>query len=180
METDYEQLSPTEAHQRRQQRRQKQAQRPSIEMDMNPMVDLAFLLLTFFMLATTFSRPQAMELLMPVQPDEEAPEKEQPVKASRVLHILLTDKNRIFWFHGRASESELSQTSYETDGLRQLLTRKNREINKMLVLLKPDSTSAYRNLVDALDELTHANIQRYAIAELEPEDRQLLQNRTQP
>ena len=62
--------------------RQKTAKK-EVDIDMNPMVDLAFLLLTFFMLTTTFQRPQAMELVMPAKPEKEAIIQEQPIKESR-------------------------------------------------------------------------------------------------
>jgi biopolymer transport protein ExbD len=61
----------------------------TLNVDMNPMVDLAFLLLTFFMLATTFSKPQAMELLIPAKPKDELAEKEMAVKESKTLSIAL-------------------------------------------------------------------------------------------
>src|SRR5215210_6572262 len=74
------------------------AKKNSTHIDMTPMVDLAFLLLTFFMLTTTFSKPKTMEINMPVKPDK--PEEEQKIKESQALTILLTANNKIVWYTG--------------------------------------------------------------------------------
>src|SRR6188474_3952725 len=74
------------------------AKKSSTHIDMTPMVDLAFLLLTFFMLTTTFSRPKTMEINMPVKDAKE--EEQQKVAASQTLSVLLTEKDRIIWYMG--------------------------------------------------------------------------------
>src|SRR5438552_17723527 len=74
------------------------SKKSSTHIDMTPMVDLAFLLLTFFILTTTFSKPKTMEINMPVKPDK--PEEQQKVKDSLALTILLTANNKVVWYKG--------------------------------------------------------------------------------
>src|SRR6185369_14460786 len=74
------------------------AKKASTHIDMTPMVDLAFLLLTFFMLTTTFSKPKTMEINMPVK--DVKPEEQQKIKDSLAITILLTEKNRVIWYSG--------------------------------------------------------------------------------
>src|SRR6266853_2131721 len=71
------------------------AKKASTHIDMTPMVDLAFLLLTFFMLTTTFSKPKTMEINMPVKP----PPDFKPPEITNALTVLLTDKNKIYWYY---------------------------------------------------------------------------------
>lgn len=147
----------------------------NVDIDMNPMVDLAFLLLTFFMLTTTFQRPQAMELVMPAKPDKEAEVQEQPIKESRAMTIYLGEDNRVFWFVG-VTDPEVLETSYDRTGIREVLLEKNEEIQDIVVLIKPSEASNYKNLVDILDEMAITNIQRYAIVDAMPSDDELIKN----
>ncbi|NNC95239.1 MAG: biopolymer transporter ExbD [Chitinophagales bacterium] len=146
-----------------------------VDIDMNPMVDLAFLLLTFFMLTTTFNQPQAMEIVMPVQPDKEAVEKEQPIKESRTLSIMLAGEDKIHWFRG-ITDPEVKTTSYSGEGIRKVLLEMDRDITDMVVLIKPTDDSNYKNLVDILDEMQITSIERYAIVKVSKSDRELIAN----
>src|SRR6186997_1067501 len=80
------------------------AKKSSTHIDMTPMVDLAFLLLTFFMLTTTFSKPKTMEINMPVKEDK--PDDETKIKASQALTILLSGNNKIVWYTGLGDDPE--------------------------------------------------------------------------
>ncbi|HEX8059730.1 MAG TPA: biopolymer transporter ExbD, partial [Cyclobacteriaceae bacterium] len=74
------------------------SKKSSTKIDMTPMVDLAFLLLTFFMLTTTFNKPQTMEIIMPEKPKEE---EDQPlVNEKKVLTLLLSKDDKIYWYIG--------------------------------------------------------------------------------
>lgn len=134
----------------------------ALNVDMNPMVDLAFLLLTFFMLATTFSKPQAMELLIPAKPKDELAEKEMAVKESKTLSLAL-QKDQLQWYKGI---TDPTAQKIEYDELEQLLLSVNSNIEGLVVLIKPLESSRYANLVDVLDALNYTNIQRYAISDL--------------
>jgi biopolymer transport protein ExbD len=100
------------------------AKKSSTHIDMTPMVDLAFLLLTFFMLTTTFSKPKTMEINMPVK---DKPEVE--TKVNNAVTILLGDKDRIFWYFGefKPEETQLEETNWSATGIRKILLEKKRK-----------------------------------------------------
>ncbi|MBI1192619.1 MAG: biopolymer transporter ExbD [Bacteroidetes bacterium] len=135
---------------------------PPVDMDMNPMVDMAFLLLTFFMLATTFSQPRTMEIVMPPKPEPQQELLEQPIKESKALTLILGNDDNVHWYRG-VSEPQLHTIFYGADGLQPLLVRLNSEVSELVVLIKPLPDSRYENLVDVLDDLTLAGIERYAL-----------------
>ena len=141
----------------------------TLNVDMNPMVDLAFLLLTFFMLATTFSKPQAMELLIPAKPKDELAEKEMAVKESKTLSIAL-QKDQVQWYRG-ITEPKAEIIKYED--LESLLSTINNNTEGLVVLIKPLGSSKYSNLVDVLDALNYSNIQRDPISDLSEFDESL-------
>ncbi len=144
-----------------------------VDIDMNPVVDLAFLLLTFFMLTTTFRQPQAMELVMPAKALDEAVEQEQPIKESKAMTIVMIEDNRIFYYMG-ISEPEVFESSYNSNGIRSILLEKGREIPDLVVLIKAGELSNYRNLVDIIDEMAITETKRYALVDFSATDRKLI------
>ncbi|MFQ3574811.1 MAG: biopolymer transporter ExbD [Cytophagales bacterium] len=144
-------------------KREKGKLKEAPRIDMNPVCDLAFQLIIFFMLATTFTRPQTMEIAMPVK--NKANEEPLEIKESKALNLVLHENNQLFWFLGNDVEHSKA-TDYSTEGLRKLLLAKNKEIEDMMVLIKPGKLSTYRNLVDVLDEMNITETKRYAIVEL--------------
>ncbi|MFN5629632.1 MAG: ExbD/TolR family protein [Bacteroidota bacterium] len=187
------------------------AKKSSTKIDMTPMVDLAFLLLTFFMLTTTFSKPQAMEINMPVKDKVEDPPK---IPGNQTLTLLLSDKNRIYYYMGADDPNlppTVEYTTFANNGIRKLLIDKNKEINKtydkvealkkefldgkidekkykveknkvvgdkkaLIVLIKADEQSNYKNLVDILDEMSICNIGRYAIVDITASETEMIKN----
>ena len=153
----------------------KRSKKVSTKIDMTPMVDLAFLLITFFMLTTTFSKPQTMEVNMP---DKNKENKEAPVKASHAITIILGENDKVYWFQGEEeSTPTVEVTDYSAEGIRKVLFKKNKEIgSKFVVVIKAMQKSKYKNMVDILDEMTITNTQRYAIVKILPEDLELVKN----
>ncbi len=144
-------------------KQERKASARDIDVDMNPMVDLAFLLLTFFMLATTFSKPQAMELLVPAKPDEEELERETPVRESLTISLVLLE-DKIVRYRG-ISDPETFDMPYDNGPLREFLLGAMAEIDGLVVLVKPLPESNVEHLVTVLDALNVTNVQRYALAE---------------
>jgi biopolymer transport protein ExbD len=183
------------------------AKKHSTHMDMTPMVDLAFLLLTFFMLTTTFGKPKTMEINMPVKPD--SPETQTLV--NNAMTILLSGDDKIYWYFGELKpETKLTPTNYSNDGLRKLLLEKNDwavqkiktlrdeavtknladtalkrmevevkgEKKALMVLVKADDKAKYKNVVDVLDELNVTMVGKYAIVDLGQQEFDMITNFT--
>jgi biopolymer transport protein ExbD len=158
--------------------KKKRRKKMSTRVDMTPMVDLGFLLITFFMLTTTFSKPQTMEINLPVKPTESVPEiEENALKASKAFNIIIDGENRLFWYLGLPHEplEPLTETNYSADGIRKVLLEKNATIQDMVVLIKATDAAVYKNVVDILDEMNISNIKRYALIDITPDDLQELQ-----
>lgn len=194
------------------------AKKSSTHIDMTPMVDLAFLLLTFFILTTTFSKPKTMDITMPVKDTTEINRTKVP--ASQTMSILLTENDRIIWYMGIDSAGLPPQTNiadFSISGeksLHKVLLERNKligdqirlvedsvkrglipdneeEIKKhkaavkqaekkgLIVLIKPDDKSKYKNLVDILDEMLICNVARYAIVDLSESEKELIKNAQQ-
>jgi biopolymer transport protein ExbD len=142
--------------------------RMSTKIDMTPMVDLAFLLLTFFILTSSLAKFQIMDVAMP---DSESTEPPPRVPAEKVLNLALSENNKIFWWIG--IDPPLSETNYSKEGIRKLLFEKKSEIPGLVVLIKPKDNSKYENIVDVLDEIEITNIETYAIVDFSQEDETL-------
>jgi biopolymer transport protein ExbD len=152
------------------------SKKASNKIDMTPMVDLAFLLLTFFMLTTTFAKPQVMDITMPVKdPNEEV---QTPVKASNALTIILGEEDRLYYYEGLLSptdpEPELVKSDYSSKGIRQVLLRL-RANPDLVVMIKPHEESRYTNVVDILDEMAITNIKKYAIVDITDADKEFVE-----
>lgn len=158
--------------------KKKRRKKMSTRVDMTPMVDLGFLLITFFMLTTTFSKPQTMEINLPVKPKGEViEEQENALKASKAFNIIVDGENRLFWYLGLPHEplEPLTETNYTADGIRKVLLEKNSSIQDMVVLIKATDAAVYKNVVDILDEMNISNIKRYALIDITPDDLEELQ-----
>lgn len=102
----------------------------NIRVDFTPMVDMNMLLITFFMLCTSLSKPQTMEISMPSNDKNITEEQQNKVKASQALTLLLADDGKLYYYEGEPdykNYASLKETSYRADGLRSLLLGKNRE-----------------------------------------------------
>jgi len=145
------------------------SKKTSTRIDMTPMVDLAFLLLTFFVMTTELTKPFVMKVDMP----EESPVNPPPINARRVLTLILKEQDKIYWYTGPEPDTKL--TGFSQNGIRKLLFEKNTEIKDLYVMIKPSDQSRYKNLVDILDEMTIAGIRHYAVVDMTVEDENLIQ-----
>jgi len=147
-----------------------------LRIDMTPMVDLGFLLITFFVFTTTMSTPKATDLFMPTD-DIMHP---QPLQNSLALTLLLDDHDKIYYYNGEFSEAvstnKIFETNYSTyEGIGKIIRQKQKEIDAsgkfvdgrrgLMLLIKPTSESVYKNVVDALDEAVINDVKKYAIVE---------------
>ena len=156
--------------------KKKGSKKMSTRVDLTPMVDLAFLLVTFFMLTTTFSKPQTMEINMPVKEDN--PDSLMAVKASKAITVILGEDHKIFyWYPGLIDENtKVESTNFSKDGIRKILLMKNKEIKDLTVLIKPMRISKYKDVVDILDEMNVTGVKRYSLVDITQEDINLVSN----
>ncbi len=157
------------------------------KVDLTAMVDLAFLLITFFMLTTTLSKPQSMNLGLPDKDEDPSKNKDVKVDENRTMTILLGDNNKLVRYVGLlatpVSGGAPKDFAYGKDGIRkELLSRKAAVLQYtgtkdkgMIVIIKPSKKSNYRNLVDILDEMAIVGVPTYAIVnEFTPEESKLI------
>jgi biopolymer transport protein ExbD len=147
------------------------SKKTSTRIDMTPMVDLAFLLLTFFILTTTLQKPQAMQVTMPEKDEKEPPK----VNEKHVLTLIMGPSDKVFYYMG-ITDPEVLVTNFSKDGVRKLLLSKKAQIPKLIVLIKSMDESKYKNMVDILDEMNINNIERFAIVDVTTTDKDLIKD----
>jgi biopolymer transport protein ExbD len=148
-----------------------------VRVDLTAMVDLAFLLITFFMLTTTLAKPRSMPIVMPVDGPP------GHVEASRTLTLCLGKNNQVLWYMGMA-DHPLTTPALIGYGknIRNMILDNGKKVfaasgKEMIVLVKPAEHSVYANLVDTIDELSIARVSTYAISNISPRDIELLKQK---
>lgn len=145
----------------------KKSKKLSTRIDLTPMVDLGFLLITFFIFTTTMSQPTAMKLFLPK--DTEKPEEQNKVKASGALTLMLGKADQVYYYEGD-DPTKIQATTYK--GLRDVIINKKKTTDPkdMVVVIKPTQDATFKNTVDALDEMTINVIKRYAMVDISPDE----------
>ena len=157
------------------------------KVDLTAMVDLAFLLITFFMLTTTLSKPQSMPLGLPDLEDDPT---DKPIKVdeNRTLTVVLGDNDKMVYYMGLLATpiAGPKDISYGKEGIRKELMKRKISVveytgNKdkgLIVIIKPSKKSNYRNLVDILDEMAIVGVPSNAIVnDFSPEELKLLEGK---
>ncbi|MFI5133594.1 MAG: ExbD/TolR family protein [Chitinophagales bacterium] len=142
----------------------------NLKTDMTPMVDLGFLLITFFVFTAELSKPMITNLYMPHDG------KEPTLSAqSRSITILTSSDNKLFYYYGTEEDAAKNNLIYPTSfdeksGIGKIIREKQAELDRrsigkkeLFVLIKPGSESSYKNVVDILDEMIINGVTRYAI-----------------
>jgi biopolymer transport protein ExbD len=143
-----------------------QTRKASLRVDLTPMVDLGFLLISFFVLTTTIAKPTSMKLAVPDDnkklPPSEAAE-------SKTLNILLGADNNTFVYGGSALNN-IKNTGSSASALRIAIIQKKKSIRDqcgndsgMIVLIKPTAAATYANIVNTFDEMLICNIKTYVL-----------------
>jgi len=145
----------------------KKSKKQSTRVDLTPMVDLGFLLITFFIFTTTMSQPTAMKLNLPK--DVEKPEDQNKLKESAAFTVMPSKDNRIFYYEG-LDPSKLQQTTFKQ--VRDIILDKKRRTDPkdFMVIIKPTKDATYKNAVDMLDEMKIDDVKRYALVNISPDE----------
>ncbi len=143
----------------------KKAVKKSTRVDLTPMVDLGFLLITFFIFTTTMAQPTAMNLAMPKDTDNH--DNDVKVKESGALTLMMGKANVIYYYFG-SDPSKLQTTNYKD--LRKVIIDKKKATpaDDFFVTIKPDKDASYKNVVDVLDEMSINDVRRYAMIDATP------------
>lgn len=160
----------------------------STRVDLTPMVDLGFLLITFFIFTTTMSKPVATRLIMP---DDTEPVKDPPnVGISSALTILPVSGNKVFYYHGDIEGALRSGTYGVTtfsmkDGIGQVIRDKQLAMDRskpgsrqdLTLMIKPTAASNYQDVVNSLDEVHINGLKHYALMDITEEEKKMLQEK---
>jgi biopolymer transport protein ExbD len=158
--------------------KKKRFNKKSTRVDLTPMVDLGFLLLTFFVFTTKLAEAKVMNLVMPydkVKPDDKVCE-------SCVLTVLLDKDNRIKYYEGAAeSNPPVKETGFAPEEIRTILMQKKASVERVrgsvdqfILIIKPSAASSFKNFVDITDEVTICQIKKYYVDEIKEADKKLL------
>jgi len=165
----------------------KKAKKLSTRVDMTPMVDLGFLLITFFIFTTTMSTPNTTRLIMPK--DEKDPEKQTEVKQSGALTILMAKDNNLYYYEGQMEGDGSNFKSSTYKEIRDVIQKKKTDVMQLgrglgyhpdsldrdlVVVIKPNFDATYKNTVDILDEMAINNIQRFALIDITDTENQAI------
>jgi biopolymer transport protein ExbD len=135
------------------------------------MVDLAFLLITFFILTTTLNKPKSQELIMPDKDDKQTKE---AVAETKTMTLLLGKDNKLEWFIGLPGNTPPTVINYTPGQLRKTLVDENAKIkalhngDPMIVIVSPSDKATYNNVVTVMDELNITDIEQRAIVDITP------------
>lgn len=152
----------------------KKAKKASTRVDLTPMVDLGFLLITFFIFTTTISQPTAMQLNLPKDTDK--PEEQNKLKESGAFTMLLGKDNSVYYYEGQLDPTASNLKSSTMKKIRDEIIRKKRStpVEDLMVVIKPGNESTYKDVVDALDEMKINDIKRYALVDISDVEGELL------
>jgi biopolymer transport protein ExbD len=149
-------------------KKKKRKRRLGVRIDMTPMVDVAFLLLTFFMLTTSMNRPQTMEINLP--PKVDGKDVKVEVAQSNLLMLRVKDDGTLFWNIGLDPPKKVAFTE-----LRKLMQQQSQGNPKLVTLIKIDRKGKYKMMVDIMDEINLANVTRFSLAPMEDADKKILE-----
>ena len=145
----------------------KKGKKLSTRVDLTPMVDLGFLLITFFIFTTTVSQPTSMNLSMPKDTKDE--NLDTKVKESGTLTLMLGKGNVIYYYFG--NDPATMQTTGYKDVRKVILDKKKiTPAEDLFIIIKPDKDATYKNAVDIIDEMSINDITRYAMVDPTPDE----------
>jgi biopolymer transport protein ExbD len=150
----------------------KKGKKLSTRVDLTPMVDLGFLLITFFIFTTTMSQPTAMKLNLPKDTDK--PDEQNKLKESAAFTVMPAKNDQVYFYEG-LDPSKLQTGNWKT--IRDAILDKKRRTdpNDFMVIIKPDKDATYKNTVDMLDEMKIDDVKRFALVDITPVEYSFIQ-----
>lgn len=146
-----------------------------IHIDMTPMVDLGFLLITFFILTITMNKPNTIDMKLPAKPKDNVKVDIPEIDLSNSISVLLGKDNKIYYHQfdeaGLTDPSKLQETTFDPEGIDKVIDNAKARAKKpdiFTVIIKPTDDSNYENFVQILDEMEITNTDHYGITEVKP------------
>lgn len=149
----------------------------STRVDLTPMVDLGFILVSFFVFTSTLFQAKAMNILMPNDTHKGITD---DVCASCAITLLPAANNKLYYYEGELENAVLQEVNYSNAALRNLLVEKKQSVakklgaNEMVLIVKPAAASTYKNLINILDECNICTVKRYYIDEISETEKRML------
>ncbi|NOT37655.1 MAG: hypothetical protein HOP11_09800 [Saprospiraceae bacterium] len=149
------------------------------KVDFTAMVDLGFLLITFFMLATNFSLDNKMMTI--VKPVDDSTFVGSSISVSRTISLLIGPNNKLYYYSLPDKITDYSNivydsTDYSSQGLRQVIMNRQKLLKKkygttdsLYIMIKPLPNCRYVNFVNILDEIAITQIKGYCIVKPDEE-----------
>lgn len=176
----------------------KKAKKLSTRVDMTPMVDLGFLLITFFVFTATMNEPTTLDLNMPK--DIKDKKEQTEVKESGVLSVMLGKDDVVYYYEGKLAEDGSNFKSTNFKGIREVIINKRKDVmdryvpdpaceakmakegkpisncadKDFVVIIKPSKDATYKNTVDILDEMTINQVRTYAMVKIFDQEYELI------
>ncbi|OCK52393.1 biopolymer transporter ExbD [Chryseobacterium sp. CBo1] len=153
-----------------------------IGIDMTPMVDLGFLLITFFMFTTNFTKPNVMDLGLPAKDPNPTRTDNIVIDQLNQITFIIGENNRIFYHQSNEkelTEAGLKETDYNGMNVSKIISEAYAKAPKkeiFTVIVKPTDDSNYKNFVDMMDNISIAKKERYGIAEVKPWEKKVYEN----
>jgi len=152
----------------------KKPTKKSTRVDLTPMVDLGFLLITFFVFTTTMQQPTAMHMAVP----KDDPTIKTEVKQSGAMTILLGKGDQVYYYYGQLTNpTEQFKVSSYTKIRDEILNKKrNTPLGDLMIVIKPNEDATFKNTVDIFDEMTINDIKggHFALDKITPAENNLV------
>ena len=140
----------------------------STRVDLTPMVDLGFILITFFVFTAALNESKAMNLLLP---NDNNPAINDDICESCALTFILSKNNIVHYYEGSEKNASYKMTDYSSNGIRQNIIDKRKWViqkrgkDELIIIVKPGKESSFKNLVDVVDKCNITVVKRYYLAE---------------
>ncbi len=145
----------------------KKGKKMSTRVDLTPMVDLGFLLITFFIFTTTMSKPTAFKLNLPA--DTKNPEEQNKLNDRSALTVMLGKDHNVFYYEGQLADGATNFKSSNFKDIRdEIMQKKAAADSSFMVIIKPNDESTYEDFVKIMDEMKISQIERYALVDITP------------
>lgn len=155
-----------------------------IRVDMTPMVDLGFLLITFFMFTTNFTKPNVMDLGLPAKDPNPVPINDKVIDDKNQVTFILGKDNRVFYHQSNANElteKKLKETDFSGVKISSIISEAYKKApvpENFTVIVKPTDDANYKNFVDVLDNIAISKKERYGITDIKPWEKKVYENVT--